>query len=429
MVKFAQRTFKISTSVVLTLALSLGGVPCAMAEESSQELTAKADDLAASSAQKQAEADSIASNIDGLQTSLNEAQARYDEATEAHDTAQAAADDARERKDAADARTDQLQTSLSARASEMYKTGGTVSFLNVILGAATFEEFITNWDAVNRIATQDTELIAEAKQVREEAASAQAEYEEQTAIAAQQMDEADAAKKEIETTKASMEAELAKVSEEVALLQGQEEEIREEAQAAKEREEYAAKVAAEFNASTGTQSYATSSTSDSNSGSSSTSASSTSASTSSSSSSTVSDSGSSYSSGGGGSASISGWVNPCPSYYGVTCEFGYSPITGSHTGIDLGASSGAPILAAGPGTVTYVGWYGTGGNAVIISHGNGIRTIYMHQSQTAATVGQSVSAGDVIGYVGTTGLSTGPHLHFTIEINGTNVNPRNYYSF
>lgn len=415
MMKFAQRTFRTSTSVVLTIALALGAVPYAMAEESSAELTAKADSLASSSAQKQAEADSIASNIDGLQTSLNEAQARYDAATQAHDEAQAAADDARERKEAADARTDELQDSLSVRACGMYKSGGSISFLNVILGASTFKDFLTNWDAVNRIAKQDADLISEAKQVREEAASAQAEYEEQTAKAAAEMEETNAAKTEIESAKASMEAELAKVTEEVALLQGQEEEIREEAAAAKEREEYAAKVAAQFNASTGTQSYATNSSSGSSS--------------SGSSSGTVSDSGSSYTTGGGGTASISGWVNPCPSYYGVTCEFGYSPITGSHTGIDLGASSGAPILAAGPGTVTYVGWYGTGGNAVIISHGNGIRTIYMHQSQTAATVGQTVSAGDVIGYVGTTGLSTGPHLHFTIEINGTNVNPRNYFSF
>ena len=112
----------------------------------------------------------------------------------------------------------------------------------------------------------------------------------------------------------------------------------------------------------------------------------------------------------------------------VTCEFGYSPITGSHNGIDLGAASGA-LSCGRPGHGHVRGWYGTGGNAVIISHGNGMRTIYMHQSQTAATVGQTVSAGDVIGYVGTTGLSTGPHLHFQIEINGSPVNPRNYYSF
>ena len=128
---------------------------------------------------------------------------------------------------------------------------------------------------------------------------------------------------------------------------------------------------------------------------------------------------------------VSGWVNPCPSYYGVTNEFAWAGAWDGnyHNGIDLGAASGADILSAGPGTVTYVGWYGTGGNAVIVSHGNGVRTIYMHMSAQAATVGQQVSAGDLIGYVGSTGYSTGPHLHFQIEINGTPVNPRNYFSF
>ena len=128
---------------------------------------------------------------------------------------------------------------------------------------------------------------------------------------------------------------------------------------------------------------------------------------------------------------IAGWVNPLPSYYGVTNPFGWAGAWDGayHNGIDLGASNGANIYAAGPGTVTYVGWYGSGGQAVIISHGNGVRTIYMHMSGYACTQGQSVDAGTLIGYVGMTGYTTGPHLHFQIEINGTPVNPRTYYNF
>ena len=89
-------------------------------------------------------------------------------------------------------------------------------------------------------------------------------------------------------------------------------------------------------------------------------------------------------------------------------------------------AGGTPIMSSGPGTVSYVGWYGGGGNTVIVSHGGGVRTIYMHMSRQAATVGQQVAAGTVIGYVGTTGQSTGNHLHFQVEVNGTPVNARNY---
>lgn len=405
MLDFTQRVSRFSLSVVVAASLAfapVAGANTAFAAES-DDLTAQADELAASSVAKQAEADTLAQKIDGLQTNLNDAQQRYNTAMQQHDEAQGAADDARQRKEAADDRTAQLQERLGGRAVDMYKSGGSMSFLGVLMGVSSFDDFVNMWDTLQRIAQQDANLIDESKQVRTEAAEAQASFEEQSQIAADEMTAAQAAKDEIEATKSTMETELAKVTEEVALLQGQEESVRLSAEEAKQREEEAARVAASYSASAGINDYSGGGS--------------------------YSDSGNSYTGGGGGASAIGGWVNPCPSYYGVTCEFGYSPITGSHNGIDLGAASGAPILAAGPGTVTYVGWYGTGGNAVIVSHGNGMRTIYMHQSQTAATVGQAVNAGDVIGYVGTTGLSTGPHLHFQIEINGSPVNPRNYYSF
>lgn len=402
MTRTVQRTFGAALCLVLASGLLVSplSVPAAYAAES-DDLAAEAAAVAATSAQKQAEADSIASNIDALQTNLNQVQAEYDTAQQEYETAKAAAEDAAERVKAAEKRTAELQERLGGRAVDMYKTGGSMSFLEVLLGAASFDEFLTSWDALGRISQQDADMVQEAKEVRAEAAAAQAEFTAQSEKAASEMEKAQVAKQQIETTKASMESELAKMSEEIALLQGQEEFLRISAEEAKEREAYAAEVARQANLAAISGGSSSGGSGNANAG----------------------------TSGGNGSVSISGWVHPCPSYYGVTCEFGYSPITGSHTGIDLGAAEGSPILAAGPGTVTYVGWYGTGGNAVIISHGNGVRTVYMHQSRTAASVGQSVNAGDVIGYVGTTGLSTGPHLHFNIEINGTPVNPRNYYSF
>jgi murein DD-endopeptidase MepM/ murein hydrolase activator NlpD len=96
-----------------------------------------------------------------------------------------------------------------------------------------------------------------------------------------------------------------------------------------------------------------------------------------------------------------------------------------HEGIDISAGSGTPIRAAKAGTVTFAGTMSGYGNVVIISHGGGFSTLYAHQSRIAVT-GGSVSQGEVIGYVGSTGHSTGPHLHFETRVNGTPENPLRY---
>ncbi len=98
-----------------------------------------------------------------------------------------------------------------------------------------------------------------------------------------------------------------------------------------------------------------------------------------------------------------------------------------HTGIDIPAGNGTPILASKSGTVTHSGWLGDYGNAVKIDHGNGESTLYAHQTHTAVNRGDKVRAGDVVGYVGSTGASTGAHLHFEIIINGSAVNPLKYF--
>jgi murein DD-endopeptidase MepM/ murein hydrolase activator NlpD len=97
-----------------------------------------------------------------------------------------------------------------------------------------------------------------------------------------------------------------------------------------------------------------------------------------------------------------------------------------HEGIDLGAAYGTPIAAAASGVVIYAGWEGGYGNLVVIDHGGGLATAYGHQSRIAVSVGQSVSQGETIGYVGSTGHSTGPHLHFEVRVNGQAVDPLGY---
>jgi murein DD-endopeptidase MepM/ murein hydrolase activator NlpD len=97
-----------------------------------------------------------------------------------------------------------------------------------------------------------------------------------------------------------------------------------------------------------------------------------------------------------------------------------------HAGIDIGAAYGAPIHAAAAGRIIYCGWEDGYGNLTVIDHGNGLATAYGHQSSIVVSCGQDVAQGDVIGYVGSTGHSTGPHLHFEVRVNGTPVDPLGY---
>lgn len=115
----------------------------------------------------------------------------------------------------------------------------------------------------------------------------------------------------------------------------------------------------------------------------------------------------------------------------VTSGFGWRihPILGRrifHTGIDIAAPSGTPIWAADAGKVIYATWVSGYGNTVALDHGRGISTLYAHQSSIAVGYGQTVTKGQVIGYVGSTGYSTGPHLHFEVRVNGSPVDPMGY---
>lgn len=98
----------------------------------------------------------------------------------------------------------------------------------------------------------------------------------------------------------------------------------------------------------------------------------------------------------------------------------------SHTGLDIATSTGTPIAAAASGTVTFSGYKGSYGNMIVITHGNGIQTYYAHCSKLNVSAGTKVSQGQNIGAVGSTGNSTGPHLHLEVRVNGVAYNPQNY---
>ncbi|MDD3165245.1 MAG: peptidoglycan DD-metalloendopeptidase family protein [Oscillospiraceae bacterium] len=136
----------------------------------------------------------------------------------------------------------------------------------------------------------------------------------------------------------------------------------------------------------------------------------------------------------GSGQSSSGFQYPLPSGSAyVSCAYGYRyhPIYGyyaMHYGVDLAAASGTPIYAIKSGTVSTATYGTANGNYVAINHGDGSSSIYAHMTYYTVAVGQSVSKGEVIGYVGSTGWATGAHLHFEILINGSNVNPMDYVS-
>lgn len=133
----------------------------------------------------------------------------------------------------------------------------------------------------------------------------------------------------------------------------------------------------------------------------------------------------------GGGSSSSGWRYPLPYRVPITDPYGWrtNPITGKrsfHTGTDLAAGAGTSILATRSGTVTTAAYSDVWGYYVTINHGDGYSSLYAHMTRYTVSAGQSVSQGQTIGYVGSTGWSTGAHLHFTIYYNGNTVNPMNY---
>ena len=331
---------------------------------------------AVTSAEKQAEVEEACRRLDALQTEINQLSDDYDAAILAHAEAEAKMLYAQSCEEAARARIAELQEQLSERATHMYRNGNT-SYLDVLFGAQSFSDFINTVDLINRVNEQDARLVQETKDVKAEAEAARIEYTEQEAITREKQLEIGTILAEKELAEESLQAEIEALKQVAAELLAQEEAIAEAARQA--AAVYASGPTGPISEEQMARIYAL------------------------------------------------GIAYPFSSPQPISSPFGPRDFDGFHYGCDWSCPTGTPVKAIAGGTVVSAGWGGAMGNYVIIAHGSGIRSIYMHNSSLNVSAGQAVSAGDVISYSGTTGNSTGPHLHLQLEVDLTAVNPMIFY--
>jgi len=304
----------------------------------------------------------------------------------------------------------EAQKRLEGRESVFYKRvrdiyiNGRLSYLDVVIGSKDFSDFANRLEVLKRIIDSDITLINEIKKERADIEAHKQKLEADRAKLVELEKAALAKQAEIEQKKAERNVVLQKAQNDRATtMQAIEELNASSAQvSAMLKERQAARAAAAAAAAAGAA----------------------------------------PSSGGGGGSDNWGqgasdnWVQGTgqlgwPVSGEITSPYGYRvhPIWGTtiyHSGIDIGVDEGTPVHAADGGVVVWSGWMGGYGYAVVIDHGNGLSTLYGHNSELAVDEGQSVAKGQVISYAGSTGNSTGPHVHFEVRVNGDPVDPMGY---
>lgn len=296
----------------------------------------------------------------------------------------------------------EAQKRLEGRESVFYKRvrdiyiNGRLSYLDVVIGSKDFSDFANRLEVLKRIIDSDITLINEIKKERADIEAHKQKLEADRAKLVELEKAALAKQAEIEQKKAERNVVLQKAQNDRATaMQAIEELNASSAQVSamlKERQAARAAAAAAASAAAAQSS--------------------------------------------GGQGASDNWVQGTgqlgwPVSGEITSPYGYRvhPIWGTtiyHSGIDIGVDEGTPVHAADGGVVVWSGWMGGYGYAVVIDHGNGLSTLYGHNSELAVDEGQSVAKGQVISYAGSTGNSTGPHVHFEVRVNGDPVDPMGY---
>ncbi|MGN0154163.1 MAG: murein hydrolase activator EnvC family protein [Lachnospiraceae bacterium] len=274
---------------------------------------------------------------------------------------------------------DQQYNSMKQRIQMVYESGNK-RYLDVLLTATSMTDMMNKTEYISQVSAYDYNILKQLKTAREQVANLQMKLEKDLASN-------EALQKEVNEQKETMETLVEEKNKQIdqyeISIAGQEAEVQKYMQAEAEAEAIIA--AAEQAASTSASSTYT-----------------------------------------GG---IFTW--PVPGYTQITSYFGArtSPVAGAssnHKGIDIACDTGAAVVAASSGTVIVATYNYAEGNYICIDHGGGVVTVYMHNSSLAVSVGETVSAGQTIAYAGSTGVSTGPHCHFGVRVDGVYVDPLGY---
>lgn len=374
-------------SIVLVLTLSLGmvlNVQAVTIDEAQKKADQLEDQKSAAESEQQSLSAQLTTIIREMETAQEKLSAKQDEIKQAEDELlQAKVDE------------NTQYTSMKKRIKYMYENGN-AQLIEVLLESESIGDFLNKAEYAQSISEYDREQLNAfqdvVQQVEDEEAALKAEYEELEEL----QNDLILKQTNVETLLSEKNIELSNLEKEIgdnaALLQDLIEQA--EAERVKQQQQAAAQAAAQQSQNSG---------------------------------------GSSGGNGGYSAPSsgnvVSGtgqFANPCPGAT-ISSTFGYRTFDNSfHNGLDLAAPQGTPTYAAAAGTVLYARWSDSAGNWVVIDHGNGIVTKYMHHTSYTVTEGQYVEKGQQVGYVGNTGNSFGAHLHFQVEVNGTPVDPQLY---
>lgn len=289
---------------------------------------------------------------------------------------------------------------MKKRIKYMYESGDT-GYLEILFKAQSISDFLNRAEYVEQIAQYDNTMLTRLEHTREQIADTEQKEKEEIIEVKQLKTQVQSRRKELKELRADKKVQVKKYTSNIkkkkSLIASYQKEIEEQEQIILKLEEEARKKAEQQNANN----------------------------------SSSNSSSSNQSSSSGSTKPTCNFTWPCPSSRRITSEYGYRvhPILGTkrlHNGIDIGASTGSSIVAADGGTVVGASYSSSMGYYVMINHGNGITTVYMHCSSLLVSSGQKVSKGQQIARVGSTGLSTGPHLHFSVMKNGSYVNPWDY---
>ena len=354
-------------------------------EQEKKENDAKLAELKADQSKQQeykntldAQMQNLQSQIDGLNTQINDLDASISEKNAA----------IAEKQENIDRDVETLKERLCA----IYMMGD-ASTLEIILQSESVIDMAQKVELLNMITEHDTKMIQQLSADMEAIADEKAEIESQKEEVAAARTQLEAKGSELASVQAEAERVLEELNQSVESVQAESDRIaKEKAQASAEIDQwwkdYYAQQAAQNNGSSG---------------------------------------GSSGSSGSGGYVSTGNFTWPVPGFTNISC--GYSS---GHKAIDISGGGrtiyGMPIVAADSGKVVTATYHYSYGNYVMIDHGGGYSTLYAHASSLAVSAGQTVTKGQTIAYVGSTGTSTGPHLHFEVRVNGNRQNPFNWFS-